>query len=105
MAGAIYPSLKGKTVFISGGAAGIGEGFVKAFHAQGSHVAFVDLTAETRARRLARELGGKIWFKACDVTDTARLSGDDRARPPGRSDRSPCSSTMLPMTSATSSRT
>lgn len=69
MAGAIYPSLKGKTVFISGGAAGIGEGFVKAFHAQGAHVGFVDLTKE-KGEALARELGGKIWFKACDVTDT-----------------------------------
>lgn len=69
MASAIYPSLKGKTVFISGGAAGIGEGFVKAFHAQGSHVAFVDLMHD-RGEALAKELGGTVWFKACDVTDT-----------------------------------
>jgi len=68
MSGAIYPSLRGKTVFISGGASGIGEGFVEAFHAQGSRVAFVDLAAD-KGRALAKRLGGDIWFRDCDVTD------------------------------------
>ena len=37
---AAYPSLKGKTVFISGGSSGIGAELVRAFGAQGSRVAF-----------------------------------------------------------------
>ena len=33
-----YPSLAGRTVFISGGATGIGEALVRAFHGQGAKV-------------------------------------------------------------------
>jgi len=40
---ATYPSLNGRTVFITGGASGIGATFVESFHAQGCKVAFVDL--------------------------------------------------------------
>ena len=39
---AIYPSLKGKTVLMSGGASGIGREIVKAFANQGARVGFVD---------------------------------------------------------------
>jgi prepilin-type processing-associated H-X9-DG protein len=39
---ATYPSLRGRTVFITGGASGIGAAFVQAFHGQGANVAFVD---------------------------------------------------------------
>ena len=35
---AIYPSLRGKTVFITGGAQGIGAEIVRAFAAQGARV-------------------------------------------------------------------
>ena len=42
---ASYPSLKGKTVFITGGASGIGAEMVRAFAAQGSKVGFLDLDA------------------------------------------------------------
>ena len=35
-----YPSLRGKVVFISGGSSGIGAELVRAFAAQGAHVAF-----------------------------------------------------------------
>jgi D-xylose 1-dehydrogenase len=72
MSGAIYPSLKGQTVFITGGASGIGEAFVAAFHGQGCKVAFVDIAKEAGAQ-LAKKLGGAIWFKPCDVTDTPAL--------------------------------
>ena len=43
---AIYPSLQGRSVFVSGGAQGIGEAIVTEFCKQGSKVAFVDLNAE-----------------------------------------------------------
>jgi NAD(P)-dependent dehydrogenase (short-subunit alcohol dehydrogenase family) len=68
---AIYPSLKGMPVIISGGASGIGEGIVRAFAAQGSKVGFVDI-AEEAGNKLAAELnaaGGTVKFARCDITD------------------------------------
>ena len=38
-----YPSLKNRTVFITGGATGIGAAMVRAFSEQGAKVAFVDV--------------------------------------------------------------
>ena len=70
--GAIYPSLKGKTVFITGGASGIGAAFVEAFHQQGAKVAFVDIAKEA-GEKLAGRLGSDLWFGHCDVTDTPAL--------------------------------
>jgi len=70
-----YPSLAGRTVFISGGATGIGQALVRAFHAQGARVGFCDLDAEAGAA-LACELGdADVLFHACDVTDVAALGG------------------------------
>ncbi|MFK5979058.1 MAG: SDR family oxidoreductase [Rhizobiaceae bacterium] len=68
---AIYPGLNGHSVFISGGATGIGEALVRAFSAQGSHTAFVDINKEAGAA-LEAELnadGGKVRFEVCDITD------------------------------------
>lgn len=68
---AVYPSLAGRPVLISGGATGIGEALVRAFAAQGARVGFVDL-AEAEGAALAAELngqGGKVLFRRCDVTD------------------------------------
>jgi len=70
---ASYPSLRGKTVFITGGASGIGEVFVREFHAQGCKVGFVDLQEE-EGRALSGELRGS-WFRRCDVTDVEALQG------------------------------
>ena len=70
--GAIYPSLKGRTVFITGGASGIGAAFVEAFHQQGCKVAFVDIAKEA-GEKLAGRLASDIWFAHCDVTDTPEL--------------------------------
>nr|NIO43041.1 3-oxoacyl-ACP reductase [Burkholderiales bacterium] len=40
---AIYPSLSGRGVFITGGATGIGAAFVEAFVRNKANVAFVDI--------------------------------------------------------------
>ncbi|HEY8614742.1 SDR family oxidoreductase [Phenylobacterium sp.] len=74
MAFASYPSLRDRTVFITGGASGIGAEFVAQFHAQGSRVAFVDLQ-EDEGQALAKRLGQGAWFRRCDVTDVAALQG------------------------------
>ena len=50
---AIYPSLKGKTVFVTGGAGGIGAETVRAFAAQGAKVGILDLNAEAGLAVLA----------------------------------------------------
>jgi NAD(P)-dependent dehydrogenase (short-subunit alcohol dehydrogenase family) len=44
--GALYPSLAGRHVFITGGGSGIGRSIVEHFAAQGSRVSFVDINAE-----------------------------------------------------------
>ncbi|NBC35810.1 SDR family oxidoreductase [Novosphingobium sp. FSY-8] len=67
---AIYPSLRGKRVFISGGASGIGEGFVEAFAAQGAQVAFCDV-AVAAGSAVALRTGSR--FFACDLTDVAAV--------------------------------
>ena len=40
---AIYPSLRSRIVFVTGGASGIGAAEVSAFARQGARVAFVDI--------------------------------------------------------------
>jgi NAD(P)-dependent dehydrogenase (short-subunit alcohol dehydrogenase family) len=70
---AIYPSLKGRGVFVSGGGSGIGASFVEHFAAQGANVAFVDLAEEASsalAERIAAAGHPKPFFQRCDVTDT-----------------------------------
>ena len=88
---ATYPDLAGRTVFVSGGAAGIGEAIVRAFAAQGAKVGFVDIAADEGAR-LAGELSGEgadVRFERADVTDIASLKAAiardrRRARPDRR---------------------
>jgi NAD(P)-dependent dehydrogenase (short-subunit alcohol dehydrogenase family) len=73
---AIYPSLSGQAVFVTGGASGIGASIVEHFAAQGAHVAFVDIQAEAgRAlvERLAAEGRVKPLFLQCDLTDIPAL--------------------------------
>lgn len=72
---ATYPSLKGKTVFVAGGASGIGERIVRAFAGQASKVGFLDIDTQ-RGRALADELAGEgaeIRFEACDLRDIDAL--------------------------------
>jgi NAD(P)-dependent dehydrogenase (short-subunit alcohol dehydrogenase family) len=72
---AIYPSLKGAVVNITGGAGGIGAEMVRAFAQQGAKVGFVDLN-ETAGGALAEELGGAkagICFEPCDLRDVDQI--------------------------------
>jgi len=69
---AVYPSLAGKTVFVTGGASGIGAEIVAAFAAQGSRVGFLDLDADASAA-LTERLDGEVAFEICDLRDIAAL--------------------------------
>jgi len=63
---ASYPSLKDRSVFISGGGSGIGASIVEHFAAQGSKVAFVDID-EAASKALAGKTGA--LFIKCDIRD------------------------------------
>jgi NAD(P)-dependent dehydrogenase (short-subunit alcohol dehydrogenase family) len=63
---ASYPSLKDKSVFVSGGGSGIGAAIVEHFAAQGSKVGFVDID-EAASTVLAKKTGA--LFLKCDIRD------------------------------------
>ncbi len=67
-----YPSLKQRTVYITGGASGIGAEIVKAFAAQGCRVGFVDYDEQASAKLVA-ETAGEITCEICDLRDIAAL--------------------------------
>ena len=69
---AIYPSLQDKTVFITGGASGIGAEIVNAFVAQGSRVGFVDIDQAAGEAMLAA-IGTPHQFVCCDLRDINAL--------------------------------
>jgi len=74
---AIYPSLAGKRVLITGGGSGIGASLVEAFVRQRARVAFIDI-AETESRALAQRIAttghSAPLFLPADLRDTAALS-------------------------------
>ena len=63
---ASYPSLKGRSVFVSGGGSGIGASTVEHFAGQGSKVAFVDID-EPASKAVAGKTG--TLFIKCDIRD------------------------------------
>jgi NAD(P)-dependent dehydrogenase (short-subunit alcohol dehydrogenase family) len=70
---ATYPSLRGRTAFVSGGASGLGAEFVEQLVAQGCRVAFVDLDRD-RGEALSARLGDAALFTPCDVRDVGALT-------------------------------
>jgi NAD(P)-dependent dehydrogenase (short-subunit alcohol dehydrogenase family) len=74
--GAVFPSLAGRRVFITGGGSGIGASLVEGFCRQRASVAFVDIDAAAAAVLLGglRAKGlPEPWFRRCDVADIAEL--------------------------------
>ncbi len=73
---ASYPSLRGRSVFITGGGSGIGAALVRRFAAQGAKVGFVDI-AEAPSHALVDEIAAagdpRPLFIACDLREIAAL--------------------------------
>ena len=71
-----YPSLEGKSVFVSGGSSGIGADMVRQFAAQGARVGFVgrdEAAAGKVSEACAKEGRGETLFIQCDVRDIDAL--------------------------------
>jgi D-xylose 1-dehydrogenase len=72
---ATYPSLRGRTAFVSGGASGLGAEFVSQLARQGARVGFIDIDLD-RGKVLEhglREEGADVVFSECDVRDVPAL--------------------------------
>jgi D-xylose 1-dehydrogenase len=71
-----YAGLADRVVLITGGASGIGAAFVRAFAAQGSRVAFLDIDAqagEALAQEVAKSSAAAPLFVPCDLLDIDAL--------------------------------
>ena len=98
MSFAIYPSLKDRSVLVTGGASGIGAAIVRAFAEQGSKVGFVDFDVaggEALAAAL-RATGARVTFEPCDLRDIDALV-DYRARAPFAARAHPTEEHYLPL--------
>ncbi|MDR3535285.1 MAG: SDR family NAD(P)-dependent oxidoreductase, partial [Acetobacteraceae bacterium] len=76
MSFAIYPSLQGRVVFVTGGGSGIGAEEVGQFARQGAQVAFVDIADEASlalVEALRAEGCPAPWYRHCDIRDVAAL--------------------------------
>jgi len=79
---AVYPSLAGKRVVITGGGSGIGAALVEAFARQGAETIFVDIL-DTESRALVERLEGtpiKTVFHRVDLTDVAAIEAFFRSQ-------------------------
>ncbi|HEY3148347.1 MAG TPA: SDR family oxidoreductase [Dongiaceae bacterium] len=71
-----FPSLRDKTVFVTGGGSGIGATIVECFVDQGARVAFIDIdeaASQALCQRVRAQYGAAPRFTRCDVTDIAAL--------------------------------
>ena len=74
MQGAIFPSLKDRTVLVTGGGSGIGEAIVRAFVAQGARVGFIDIDVNGSKQLLASlPAQASAHFEHADLRDIAAL--------------------------------
>jgi NAD(P)-dependent dehydrogenase (short-subunit alcohol dehydrogenase family) len=86
--GAVYPSLRGRVTFVTGGASGIGESLVEHFCAQGARVTFVDIAADA-AQHLVERIKAKGQaaprFIRCDLKqiDQLRFAIEETVRQDG----------------------
>ena len=75
---AVYPSLAGRSVFITGGGSGIGASLVEHFCRQGARVCFADIAVDA-SRGVVDRLSDagviKPHFIACDLRDIEALRG------------------------------
>jgi NAD(P)-dependent dehydrogenase (short-subunit alcohol dehydrogenase family) len=67
-----YSDLHDTRIIVTGGANGIGEAIVRAFHDQEANVFFCDTDA-TAGESLARELGERVSFTRVDLTREAQI--------------------------------
>ena len=75
---ATYPSLKGRSVFITGGGSGIGASFTEGFARQGCRVAFIDVAEEPSQQlveKIERACLPRPWYRNVNVKDIAALQG------------------------------
>lgn len=73
---AAYPSLRDRTVLVTGGATGIGASIVAHFAGQGARVAFFDVQDEPAhelVRLLESETGSDLFYFRCDLTDISAM--------------------------------
>jgi NAD(P)-dependent dehydrogenase (short-subunit alcohol dehydrogenase family) len=73
---AVYPSLQGRAVLVTGGATGIGAAVVEHFAAQGARVAFLDIQdppARALCERVAASGHPVPHYIHCDLRDIAAL--------------------------------
>jgi len=75
----LYPSLKGKTVLITGGGSGIGEAMTRAFIAQGCNVGFLDYDKEVSQRLVDELASDRLHFEYCDLRDIDALKQSVKA--------------------------
>jgi D-xylose 1-dehydrogenase len=71
-----YSSLANLSIFITGGATGIGAAMVKAFLAQGAKVSFVDINHEATTNlinSLEKQWKENLWHNIVDVTNIESL--------------------------------
>jgi NAD(P)-dependent dehydrogenase (short-subunit alcohol dehydrogenase family) len=62
--------IQGNTFLVSGGSSGLGAGCVRHFASAGGNVVIADLN-RVAGEKLATELGERVHFAPCDVTDEA----------------------------------